>query len=597
MDAETKLVIEQLKSRIAALEQKNTEAVFASELVSSLGDLDYRAIDDNGALIMIMSAVNLLEEFGIDAHLAGFDPATQTAQVYINATTGKITAGGGAITLGNEGVVITGLSRLLKFVATYGSYTGEAYIRMKVSELTGKPVLSITAEEPTSASELVVDGGFESGALSPNWTTATDVSVVSAPSLSGANPSAPHGGSYMVEFLSAGTNRSIEAATRVAITAGSVYQLKAYAAGNGTSGSQIGVQLFIDWYDAATSGTLVQSDFVDRYLTESGGALGNGWVEIGGAKVAPVGATHAVYRILFGDASGTGKYAWLDDISMKLASGLGEIAIDPEIAFRGANTRFDEIVSEPSRPAAGSRVWATLKSSLLKIKNRMHGQPALVGAGFARMAERDGRGFTSSNAGSFVGIGTDIISLGTASWTGMYANRGGMYHSFTATASCGYGWPSNTIGFSSSDLNVFFAAVFSPDNVELANMGGNFGLVTATPTAAPPGSGMYCVIYYAAGGGFYGKCNIGSSTLTTSLLVTPVTTHVYLLSWDFNALAKTVTFNVYDMTTDELYTETVTLTGSMSLPTSRFIAQFIRTTGTIAGKLYRGYSEFYTDEL
>ncbi|RPJ18781.1 MAG: hypothetical protein EHM35_21495, partial [Planctomycetaceae bacterium] len=94
-----------LKRRVAALEQSFVSANAADELVSELGDLDFRAVDDEGRLRMIMSAINLLEEFGISAHYIGFD-TDGTPQVWDSADDGSRYAGGGNVRMSRDGVTI-----------------------------------------------------------------------------------------------------------------------------------------------------------------------------------------------------------------------------------------------------------------------------------------------------------------------------------------------------------------------------------------------------------------------------------------------------------------------------------------------------------
>jgi hypothetical protein len=59
------------------------------EIAGSIGELAFRARDANGNLRMIMSAINLLEELGVDAHFAGVDQ-NGVVQFWLNADNGKL---------------------------------------------------------------------------------------------------------------------------------------------------------------------------------------------------------------------------------------------------------------------------------------------------------------------------------------------------------------------------------------------------------------------------------------------------------------------------------------------------------------------------
>lgn len=75
------------------------------EIAAEIGALQFKAFEPSGQLRMIMSAINLLEEFGINAHFAGFD-VNGVAQIYLSADDGSLKAGGGEVALNQDGITI-----------------------------------------------------------------------------------------------------------------------------------------------------------------------------------------------------------------------------------------------------------------------------------------------------------------------------------------------------------------------------------------------------------------------------------------------------------------------------------------------------------
>jgi hypothetical protein len=570
---------------------KNVTGESLDEMAPEIGQLALNATDENGVPVVIISAINLLNEYGVDAHFIGFDPETGVAQVWINAATGKITAGAGSATMGADGIVVNGLDRLLKFVATNSGNTGTGYIRMRVHTGSGKPVLSISTEETMTITNLVPDNSFESGAFSPDWSAHADFSVVQAPTPSGVSL-APYDGSKMVEFdANSLTGRSLNIASRLAVTEGLQYIASARWASNGvgSAGSQLACQLKLEWYDAASGGNLLRTDLADMGL--SSGVVA--WRELAGSTNAPVGATH-VSIILFVDAQVVGDYAWIDDVQFYEYVPIAEMLFSQDAILRGGPLLHDPIGYEPDVPSAGARSWADFYSGLLKTKSHFDGHPALV-AGFARPSERRGFGVGVIGSGIYQGLDIDMTVMGTPSFGNLSGRAFGLYRQMTGTANFGYNFPNQNINWA-TQTNIYFAIAFTHWGT-LSDSYLNFGLATATPAAFPPGSGTYCVIGKDGSGALQGRSNIGSSTVVTSTLPTLVYGHDYLLSWVLNVANKTVLFNVYDRTADEHYSEEITLTGTILAPASRFYVQFGRKSGTLQVDFYHTYVELFDDKL
>src|SRR6266545_8332401 len=96
--------LEKLEQLVFSTTRRNVETERLSNIAPEIGELDFQAVDDQGRLRMIMSAINLLEELGISAHFAGLDE-DGVPQFWISADNGKGTFGGGLITIGTDGIV------------------------------------------------------------------------------------------------------------------------------------------------------------------------------------------------------------------------------------------------------------------------------------------------------------------------------------------------------------------------------------------------------------------------------------------------------------------------------------------------------------
>lgn len=570
---------------------KNVIGESLDEVAQEVGQLALNATDENGVPVVIISAINLLNDYGIDAHFVGFDPDTGVAQVWINAATGKITSGAGAATMGADGVVINGMDRLLKIVAENDGNTGTGYIRMRVNTDTGKPVLSISTEESMVITNLVLDNSFESGAFAPDWSAHADFGIVQVPTPNDVSLT-PYEGSYMVEFEANSTSpRSINIASRLAITEGLQYVASARWASNapGAAGNQLTCYIKLEWYDASSGGNLLRTDFADLGVSSGIGA----WRELSGSAIAPAGATH-VSVSLYAAAQVTGYYAWIDDVQFYEFVPIAEMLFSNDAILRGGPLLFEPIGFEPDAPNAGTRAWVDFHTGLLKIKSKFNGQPALA-SGFAKPAERRGFGVGIIGAGNYQGLDIDISGMGSPTFGNLSARAFGLYKQMSGTINYGYSFPQQNINWAAM-TNIYFAVAFTHWGT-LSDSFLNFGLATATPAAFPPASGTYCVIGKDGSGTLQGKSNIGSSTVATSGLPALVFGHEYLLSWVLNVANKTVLFNVYDRTNDELYTEEIILTGTILIGASKFFVQFGRKSGTVTIDFYHAYVELFGDRL
>src|SRR3989304_4751098 len=104
---ELRNIIHRLEQLLAgSLRPPPTEIVNANPgLYPMTEQREFRAVDSVGRLRMIMSAVNLMQQFGISAYLAGFD-VNGVPQIWLSADDGSLIAGGGGFVLDADGVTI-----------------------------------------------------------------------------------------------------------------------------------------------------------------------------------------------------------------------------------------------------------------------------------------------------------------------------------------------------------------------------------------------------------------------------------------------------------------------------------------------------------
>lgn len=102
---ELSAIVQTQGTRIAQVAQSFMRVNNLDEVAAAIGELQFIARDPSGQVRMIMSAINLLEEYGVNAHLAGFD-TNGVPQIYMSADDGSLVAGGGDVKIGNYGIRI-----------------------------------------------------------------------------------------------------------------------------------------------------------------------------------------------------------------------------------------------------------------------------------------------------------------------------------------------------------------------------------------------------------------------------------------------------------------------------------------------------------
>lgn len=92
--------------RLASVARRNVSGESLDQFAPVMGYIDHRYVDNNGKLRMVISPNDLYNELGVHAYLAGLAADGATPTVWIDADTGLLTAGGGAVIIGQDGIVI-----------------------------------------------------------------------------------------------------------------------------------------------------------------------------------------------------------------------------------------------------------------------------------------------------------------------------------------------------------------------------------------------------------------------------------------------------------------------------------------------------------
>lgn len=165
------------RARVADLEDKVFGSILPRRVIHEEA-VDFRALDPNtGEVRMIMSAISLLEEFGVKGYFLGRDESGQPT-VWIDADTGAITAALGEWWVDGEGTHSEGMTFLHKFNAVYGGFTRQAFIGMYLPDGADRPSLRIYYNEPSSGN-LFTNGSFEAGDET-DWTDTNTSYTVAA---------------------------------------------------------------------------------------------------------------------------------------------------------------------------------------------------------------------------------------------------------------------------------------------------------------------------------------------------------------------------------------------------------------------------------
>lgn len=281
-----------VRKRISKLEAA-VEFLYGKNSPSNAA-LDFRALDPSTGIVrMIMSSISLLEEFGIQAHFAGFN-ASGTPTFYVDADNGGLVGVGGAYTLNELGIKLLGVSFVLEHLATVGSY--DRKMRQGFVEIGGKPAWQVEFIDAAVAANLfTTNPDFETGSLSTGFSAHTNWAI---------STDRVHGGTYSAKIEQDKTNPLTT--NKYAATAGNSYRFRYYCDANHATGILTGQVL---WYNAVP--TLLQTDTIHV------GSPKYGFYERSVTLIAPAGATQCEMKLYLSTAGPAGYYVWVDDLSME----------------------------------------------------------------------------------------------------------------------------------------------------------------------------------------------------------------------------------------------------------------------------------------
>lgn len=243
---------------------KNVEAESLDAIAQEMGQLEYPAVDENGVVRAIFSALNLIQNFGISAFLGLFN-SSGAPQVWGSADDGSLAAMGGNWKVDSTGQSMTGLLFPLYFLASNEGEQRQAWLGLSVPQGGTAPVFSIIFTGP-DGENLVVDGD---GLDLTGWTDAESMWAVTTDN--------PYSDDYPSSFRHSGEVWDGTLLQNIAVTAGEIYSF------GFASYMQYGIlsgRALLTWKDGASA--VISTDT----LYGSGGA----WQYSQQSYVAPAGA-------------------------------------------------------------------------------------------------------------------------------------------------------------------------------------------------------------------------------------------------------------------------------------------------------------------
>lgn len=110
-------IIRQQGNDIDSLQQAILRIQRLSGIANELGEIDYRAVDQDGNLRMVMSGIDLFDELGVNANFAGLN-ATGDVTIYLDADDGRFVFGSGDGWADEWGMFFANQEGLLAFLDT-----------------------------------------------------------------------------------------------------------------------------------------------------------------------------------------------------------------------------------------------------------------------------------------------------------------------------------------------------------------------------------------------------------------------------------------------------------------------------------------------
>ena len=282
---------------------------------------------DSDAMGAFMSAAG--ELFGTDLYNIG-GVNNGNLQFGLRASDGGALFAGGDGIIDETGINLNGTRYALRHYATDANGANARYGRYEMLLENGKtfPSLGITFSDGTTSTELVANGGFETGDLT-NWTDNIDLFSIST-----FNYLGNYSAHFQNLFHSGTSGGDYITSDRSLVTAGNLYYFSCAYYGVGlffSSTLTITGQFYVNWYDNTVGGTLLRMDTINF------SNVGASWGTMYQTMVSPPLAQSYNIRVQFhGDnKGGSDNYAncYVDVISSQLILFSQSILLSPTPAI------------------------------------------------------------------------------------------------------------------------------------------------------------------------------------------------------------------------------------------------------------------------
>jgi hypothetical protein len=317
--------IEQLRREIALIKTMVLNVASGDSVTQNIGNVtqgELRFKDNDEKLRVIFSAINLLAEFGIPAHFAGFAEDGVTPTVWIDADYGGFTALGGNMVIDATGLNIFGLNLAQYFQASNDGVQRRAFLGMYLPQGATVPVWSILFTGPPGTN-LITNGNAETGDET-GWTDAQSAWTIEAD---------PYEGTYAFKH-----NGSAEAfpgylKQNVGVTAGNILT---FAFVQKRTAGILAPKVKLTWKTSAPA--TISTDTVY-------GSNSNGWTTFEQSFIAPATAASVDIELIPGDPLND---EYFDNIELYVQSVSTELRLgDGELTAIVDGVTYD-LLAEPS---------------------------------------------------------------------------------------------------------------------------------------------------------------------------------------------------------------------------------------------------------
>ena len=267
-------------------------------------------------------------------HLGGVNNGS--LQFGLRTTDGAALFSGGQGTIDADGINLNGIMYALRHYAENPTATIKRYGRFEMLYPDGKdiPALAMTFTDAATSTELVVNGGFETGDMT-GWT-----------GVGGASTTAHYSGSYSCQVNPDG---GVITSDSMVVSASSYYFFSIFAKGVPN------LKIELSWYDAGS--VLIRTDTVYN------AAPGWMWTNITANAYSP--GLSASCKIILTFTSSVLYSSYVDDVSFQNISLVRKLLFTPDLEYMDG-TSYRKVVSGVKELFLPSALTATLGSTILQ---------------------------------------------------------------------------------------------------------------------------------------------------------------------------------------------------------------------------------------